>query len=353
MAIIFNDGNGNPLVQKSAELNKYLQQAKSKIGGNLNIDNSSYILFGQKGNKVFDPNNPNDWSSFVALQVLDSSYTIEGQLLSSSKAPKGNTGLNSTTYKNTRGGMEDVLSNYKLLFLYDYFNNDATGLSITNEFSSPVESTINQFLDSPIIQGLGTLGSTGVLDSVLNPIASKLGMKGQDLFSMIFLSRIKTVKIWQGGNITFELPVSLTFVDYNHDPFNNVLLPVYLLYIIQGYHRIPFNMDSSSSNWIQKLNSIITMTIGPMYFTLNLGNFLKTDRNNMLAITKMDAKFLYPIKGIPTVAKVNLTMSNINPIVLEDVPAIGGSKDTVQFDINSSFPTPEKSKKVYNVNNSK
>jgi len=95
------------------------------------------------------------------------------------------------------------------------------------------------------------------------------------------------------------------------------------------------------------------MTIGPMYFTLNLGNFLKTDRNNMLAITKMDAKFLYPIKGIPTVAKVNLTMSNINPIVLEDVPAIGGSKDTVQFDINSSFPTPEKSKKVYNVNNSK
>ncbi|MEM4065522.1 MAG: hypothetical protein QXV17_01495 [Candidatus Micrarchaeaceae archaeon] len=295
----------------------------------------TYITFGQKGNKIFDPNKPSDYSAFIVLHVLNSNDTVESQILSENASSSttenqstGNNGLNSQTYMNTRGGLEDVLNQYLLYFTYDFFSNENSlpGLSIENSFSSPIEDQVNQILSNPMMQEIGMIGQSSGIADLLNPLAKMFGMTGSDLFSMIFLSKIKTIKIWQGGDVTLDIPLSLTFLDYDNDPFNNVILPVFLLYLIAGYHRIPFSIDSNSAGWIQTLNSIITLTIGPMFFTLQMGNFLRTDKNNALAITKMNSTFTALKNGLPTVANVTLTLSNINPIVLEDYPLVGNTK---------------------------
>lgn len=264
------------------------------------------IIFGQTGGRVLDATLPSDRNSLIALQVIQSSFTPEYQIISQQasqqNADAGTTGLNTKTYNSsTRGDMEGILSKKVLYFVYDLVSNDnALQLTVNNQFGEPVADMINQFLNNPISQIIGTLGGgTGSdLAGVLNAIGGVFGLKSNDIsdiFSTLFLSKVKTVKLWQGGNISFQIPAQFTFLDYNGDPFNNVILPTVILYLIAGYNRIPFGAlsdDSSTvSSWLSELGSILRFVIGPMYFKLQIGNFLESDNFNPFAISQLDVKY--------------------------------------------------------------
>jgi len=107
---------------------------------------------------------------------------------------------------------------------------------------------------------------------------------------MLFLSKVKTVQLWQGGDIKFKIPLSFKLLDYDNDAFNNVILPSFILYALAGYNRIPFGASTDSNtnnNWVAEINSILRFVIGPAYFKLQVGQFLSSDENNPFAISNL------------------------------------------------------------------
>lgn len=345
MAIIFNDGYGQPV--QITQLQSYIsnQLAQSKVQGTL--------VFGQSGSRILDPSNVHDLNSLIALQVLPPIYSPEYMFMTQPAAQDSTAkGLNQQTYNaSTRGQIENILSQYVIWFVYDLVSDSAPlTVSISNQFDSPIANAINQLLNSPITQAIQTIGGgTGSnLAQILKPVLGLFGANAKDvsdIFSMLFLSKVKTVELWQGGDIKFKVPLSFKLLDYDNDPFNNVILPAFILYALAGYNRIPFGASTDSNtnnNWVAEINSILRFVIGPAYFKLQVGQFLSSDENNPFAISNLNISYSQFIDGLPTVQTIQMEIENVNPIVIEDLTSVG--------DPDQASIVPTNSNEVYKFN---
>lgn len=215
-------------------------------------------------------------------------------------------------------------------------------LNISNTFENSIENMINGYLSGPLHDLMGMMGQTKTANQIFNEVGKYFNMNasGGDLYSLLFLSKIKQIKIWQNGELSFNLPITITFhtlgnENYSQDLFvqdsiENVVFPTYLLQLMQGYHKQPnlFHINEKSSSWVKTLTKLIRVVIGPMNFKIQIGQFFSTDNYSPLQISNLNIQYGNFINGYPSTQTQKIQLVNINPIVLEDVPPMG--KDKIQ-----------------------
>ena len=268
-------------------------------------------------------------SSFIKIRVIPKTEQNDFQIYQSNH--------HESDYSNSRGIIETVLSAHDLWFVYDMVGEEAPfQMNISNTFSNSIEDMVNGYLSGPLHDLMGMMGKTETTNKVFNEVAShfNMNMTGGDLYSLLFLSKIKQIKIWQNGELSFNLPITVTFHTLGNESFGqsefiqnsieNVVFPTYLLQLMQGYHRQPsiINVDKNSG-WVKTLSELIRVIIGPLNFKIQIGQFFSTDKYSPLQISNLNLQYGMFINGYPTQQTQKFTLVNISPIILEDVPPFG------------------------------